>query len=116
GQHRGAGPALAAHLDSLALSEPADLVPRRVVEEVSIGLRKPAVLVDRKAGARNERQAVHACHWRVKWHGHERHHVRAARIAPYEVRLGERRDDFFGRRANPLVPNGRAWIILAGVL
>src|SRR5437870_9112381 len=48
GQHRGAGPALAAHLDSLALSEPADLVPRRGVEEVGIGLRTPAALVERK--------------------------------------------------------------------
>src|SRR6266478_6934631 len=48
GQHRGARPALAAHLDCLALGTPADLVPRRVVEEIGEGLRKTAVLVDRK--------------------------------------------------------------------
>src|SRR5262249_41706380 len=69
GQHRGARPALAAHLDSFALGALADLVPRRVVEEIGTGLRKSAFFVDRKAGARNDRQAVHACHWCVKWHG-----------------------------------------------
>ena len=42
--------------------------------------------------------------------------MRAARIATYEVRLSERRDDFFGRRENPLVPEDRNRIILAGVL
>src|SRR3982075_3644359 len=96
GQHRGARPALAAHLDCLALGAPADLVPRRVVEEIGIGLGKAAFLVDRKAGARNARQAVQARPRCVKWYGHDRHHVRAARIAAYEVRLRERRDDFFG--------------------
>src|SRR5438105_10378431 len=116
GQHRGARPALAAHLDSFALGALADLVPRRVVEEIGIGLGKAAFLVDRKAGARNDRQAVHACHRRVKWHGHQRHHVRAARIAAYEVRRSEGRDDFLGSRENPLVPTDRDRIILAGVL
>src|SRR5258705_12982573 len=38
GQHRGARPALAAHLDCLALGAPADLVPRRVVVEIGVGL------------------------------------------------------------------------------
>ena len=42
--------------------------------------------------------------------------MRAARIAAHEVRLSERRDDFFGRRENPLVPDDRDRIILAGVL
>src|SRR5215813_4244045 len=58
GQHRGPRPALAAHLDSFALGALADLVPRRVVEEIGTGLRKAAFFVDRKAGARNDRQAV----------------------------------------------------------
>src|SRR5262249_23752025 len=46
GQHRGARPALAAHLDCFALGAPADLVPRQIVEEISIGLRKAAFPVD----------------------------------------------------------------------
>src|SRR5262245_38520465 len=46
GQHRGPRPALAAHLDSFALGALADLVPRRVVEEVGMGLRKAAFFVD----------------------------------------------------------------------
>ena len=40
--------------------------------------------------------------------------MRAARIAVHEVRLGEGRDDFLGRRENPLVPEDRDRIILAG--
>jgi hypothetical protein len=75
-----------------------------------------AVLVDRKAGARNDREAVDTCHRCVKWHRHERHYVRAARIAAYEVRLGKRRDDFFGCWENPPVPDNRDRVILAGVL
>src|SRR5260370_3199846 len=69
GQHRGARPALAAHLDCLALGAPADLVPRRVVEEIGKGLRKAAVLVDRKADAGNDQQAVHARRRRCKRRG-----------------------------------------------
>src|SRR5438876_706290 len=46
GQHRGARPALAAHLDSFALGALADLVPRRVVEEIGMGLGKAAFFVD----------------------------------------------------------------------
>src|SRR6266478_6176336 len=41
--------------------------------------------------------------------------LRSARIAADEVRLGERGDDFFWRRENPLVPDDRDRIILAGV-
>src|SRR5947199_5012448 len=62
GQHRGARPALTAHLDSFALGALADLVPRRVVEEIGTGLRKSAFIVARKAVARNDRHAVHASH------------------------------------------------------
>src|SRR5262245_7920391 len=46
GQHRGPRPALAAHLDSFALGALADLVPRRVVEEIGMGLGKAAFFVD----------------------------------------------------------------------
>src|SRR5215831_8009742 len=46
GQHRGARPALAAHLDSFALGALADLVPRWVVEEIGMGLGKAASVVD----------------------------------------------------------------------
>src|ERR1700716_3212415 len=47
GQHRGAGPALAAHLDGLALGAQTDLVPRRVIEEIGVGRGEVACLVDR---------------------------------------------------------------------
>src|SRR5260370_23570037 len=62
GQHRGARPALAAHLDRLALGPLTDLIPRKGVEEIGIRLREFSVPVDRKAGAGNDRQALHTRH------------------------------------------------------
>src|SRR5262245_17163329 len=57
GQHRGARPALAAHLDSFALGALADLVPRWVVEEIGMGLgKRPSLSIEKPTQETIDRQ------------------------------------------------------------